>query len=248
MLMDSKAILEGGRAFLLWAGLQGDLLHLAPDEAERQKASDYMGLMTPVLKAYFTEKGLKVCSDAMQVHGGSGFTEHFPASQYLRDVRISLIYEGTNGVQALDLVGRKLAANGGRAMMTFLADLDAYVAAHEGEEPMKPFLDGIRTVKAQLQDGVMWLMQNGLSSPDNAGAASTDFLHLTALAGLAWFWARIAQAALDRIAAGDGDPYYAYKLVTGRYFLERILPEAGAHLAKLKTGAEVVMALPAEAF
>jgi alkylation response protein AidB-like acyl-CoA dehydrogenase len=248
MLMDAKATLEGGRAFLLWAGLQGDLLHIAPDEAARQKASDYMGLMTPVLKAYFTDKGLKICSDAMQVHGGSGFTEHFPASQYLRDVRISLIYEGTNGVQALDLVGRKLAANGGRAVMGFFADVDAYVAENEADETLKPFIEGLKTVKAQLQDGTMWLMQNGLANPEAAGAASTDYLHLFALTGLAWFWARIAKAAAAKIAAGDADPFYANKLITGRYFVERMLPDAGAHLAKLKTGAEPVMALAAEAF
>jgi alkylation response protein AidB-like acyl-CoA dehydrogenase len=248
MLMEAKATLEGGRAFLLWAGLQGDLLHLAPDEADRQKASDYMGLMTPVLKAYFTDRGLKICSDAMQVHGGSGFTEHFPASQYLRDVRISLIYEGTNGVQALDLVGRKLAANGGRAVMGFFADVDAYVAEHEADATMAPFVAGLKTVKAQLQEGTMWLMQNGLSNPEAAGAGSSDYLHLFALTGLAWFWARIAKAAAAKIAAGDTDPFYANKLITGRYFVERMLPDAGAHLAKLKTGAEPVMALAAEAF
>ena len=248
MLMEAKATLEGGRAFLLWAGLQGDLLHSAPDEAARQKASDYMGLMTPVLKAYFTDKGLKICSDAMQVHGGSGFTEHFPASQYLRDVRISLIYEGTNGVQALDLVGRKLAANGGRAVMGFFADVDAYVAENEGDAVLKPFIDGLTTVKGQLQEATMWLMQNGLSNPEAAGAASTDYLHLFALTGLAWFWAQIAKAAQAKIAAGDSDPFYANKLITGRYFVERMLPDAGAHLAKLKTGAEPVMALAAEAF
>ena len=248
MLMDSKAILEGGRAFLLWAGLQGDLLHASPDAAVREKASDYMGLMTPVLKAYFTDKGFKICSDAMQVHGGSGFTEHFPASQYLRDVRISLIYEGTNGVQALDLVGRKLAANGGRAVMTFFADVDAFIAEHEDETDLKPFIEGLKGAKAQLQEATMWLMQNGLQNPENAGAASTDYLHLFGLTGLAWMWAKLAKAAQKRIAAGDSDPYYARKVTTGRYFLERILPEAGAHLAKLKTGSGLVMALEADGF
>jgi alkylation response protein AidB-like acyl-CoA dehydrogenase len=248
MLMDAKATLEGGRAFMLWAGLQGDLMHVAPDEGARQKAADYMGLMTPVLKAYFTDKGFKIASDAMQVHGGSGFTEHFPASQYLRDVRISMIYEGTNGIQALDLVGRKLAANGGRAVMTFFADVDAYVAENAADADLKPFIDGLAATKAQLQEATMWLMQNGLSNPEAAGAASTDYLHLFALTGLAWFWAQIAKAAQVRIAAGDADAFYANKLITGRYFVERLLPDASAHLAKLKTGAQPVMALPAEAF
>jgi hypothetical protein len=248
MLMDAKATLEGGRAFLLWAGLQGDLMHASPDEAARQKAADYMGLMTPVLKAYFTDKGFKICSDAMQVHGGSGFTEHFPASQYLRDVRISLIYEGTNGVQALDLVGRKLAANGGRAVMSFFAEVDAFTGEHEDDAGLKPFIDGLKSAKEQLQEATMWLMQNGLQNPENAGAASTDYLHLFGLTGLAYMWALLAKAANARIAAGDADPFYANKLITGRYFLERLLPETGGHLIKLKTGAGAVMALDAEAF
>ena len=248
MLMDAKATLEGGRAFLLWAGLQGDLMHASPDEAARQKASDYMGLMTPVLKAYFTDKGFKICSDAMQVHGGSGFTEHFPASQYLRDVRISLIYEGTNGVQALDLVGRKLAANGGRAVMSFFAEVDAFAGEHEDDAGLKPFIDGLKSAKEQLQEATLWLMQNGLQNPENAGAASTDYLHLFGLTGLAYMWALLAKAANARIAAGDADPFYANKLITGRYFLERLLPETGGHLVKLKTGSGAVMALDAEAF
>jgi hypothetical protein len=248
MLMDSKAVLEGGRAFLLWTGLHGDLMHASPDAATRERSSDYMGLMTPVLKAFFTDKGFKICSDAMQVHGGSGFTEHFPASQYLRDVRITLIYEGTNGIQALDLVGRKLAANGGRAVMSFFAEIDAYVAEHEDDKTLAPFIAGLTSAKAQLQEATLWLMQNGLQNPENAGAASTDYLHLFGLTGLAYMWALIAEASAKRIAAGDTDPYYANKLATGRYFLERLLPDTGAHLAKLKTGAAATMALPAEAF
>ena len=248
MLMDSKAVLEGGRAFLLWTGLHGDLMHASPDAAVRERSSDYMGLMTPVLKAFFTDKGFKICSDAMQVHGGSGFTEHFPASQYLRDVRITLIYEGTNGIQALDLVGRKLAANGGRAVMSFFAEIDAYVAEHEDDKTLAPFIAGLSSAKAQLQEATLWLMQNGLQNPENAGAASTDYLHLFGLTGLAYMWALIAEASAKRIAAGDSDPFYANKLATGRYFLERLLPDTGAHLAKLKTGAAATMALPAEAF
>ncbi len=248
MLMDAKAILEAGRAFLLWTALHGDLAHNSPDEAVRQKASDYMGLMTPVLKAYLTDKGFKICSDAMQVHGGSGFTEHFPVSQYLRDCRISLIYEGTNGVQALDLVGRKLASNGGRAVMSFFAEVDGFVAENAHDDALKPFADGLATVKGKLQEGTFWLMQNGLQNPDNAGAASTDYLHIFGLTGLAYMWAMMAKTAQAKIAGGDSDPFYANKLKVGRYFLERLLPEADSHLAKLKTGSESMMALDADAF
>jgi alkylation response protein AidB-like acyl-CoA dehydrogenase len=247
MLMTSRAVIEGSRAFMLWTALHGDLAEHSPDEAVRTKAADYMGLLTPVLKAYLTDKGFLIASDAMQVHGGSGFTEHFPASQYLRDSRIAMIYEGTNGIQALDLVGRKLAANGGRAVMSFFAEIDAHVAGSH-DEAVKPFIESLGLVKGQLQDATMWLMQNGMANPDNAGAASTDYLHLFGLTGLAYMWALQAAAAQAKVAEGDNDPFYAYKLTTGRYFLERILPEAGAHLAKLKAGSATMMELPAEAF
>ncbi|HET9159727.1 MAG TPA: acyl-CoA dehydrogenase C-terminal domain-containing protein, partial [Caulobacteraceae bacterium] len=248
MLMDSKAVLEGGRALMMWVGLQGDLMHVHPDEAVRTKAGDYMGLFTPVVKAYLTDRGFAIASDAMQVHGGSGFTEHFPASQYLRDVRISMIYEGTNGVQALDLVGRKLAANGGRAIMSFFAEVDAFAQENEADEGLRPFVEGLTKAKGAVQEATGWLMQNGMANPDNAGAASTPYLNLLALCAMAYMWAKIVKAAKARMAAGDTDPYFAHKLVTGRYFLERILPEGRAHLAKLKTGAATMMELPAEAF
>ena len=248
MLLDARAILEGGRAFLFWTALHGDLAHGHPDEAVRRKAEDYMGLMTPVLKGYLTDRGFQVCSEAMQVHGGSGFTETFPVSQYLRDCRITLIYEGTNGVQALDLVGRKLAAQGGRAVMTFFGEIDGFVDAHAGEAAVGPFVEALADAKAKLQEATLWLMQNGLSNPDNAGAASTDYMHLFGLTGLAYMWALMARAAQARIAAGDTDPFYANKLLVGRHFLERILPGAGAHLAKLKSGSATLMSFPAEAF
>ncbi|MFZ4166531.1 acyl-CoA dehydrogenase C-terminal domain-containing protein [Brevundimonas sp. NPDC058933] len=247
MLLESKAFVEGGRAFILWTALQADL-QKSSDEATATKAKDYMGLITPVLKAYLTDKGFHVASLAMQVHGGSGYTEHFPASQYLRDARITMIYEGTNGIQALDLVGRKLPSNGGRAIMSWFADIDAFVAENGDDEAIKPFVDGLADTKKKLQDGTMWLMQNGMANPDNAGAASTDYLHIFGLTALAYMWAQMAKSAQAKIAAGDADPYYVTKLQTGRYFVERILPDAQAHLTKMKTGAEVLMQMPAEAF
>jgi alkylation response protein AidB-like acyl-CoA dehydrogenase len=244
MLMDARAIIEGGRAFLLWTALHGDLGKRSSDEGERQKGEDYMALMTPVLKAFLTDRGFLICSDAMQVHGGAGFTEHLPASQYLRDSRIAMIYEGTNGIQALDLVGRKLGQNGGRAIGTFSAEIDAFVAANT-DEAMKPFVEGLAGAKAQLQEATFWLLQNGMANPDNAGAASTDYLHLFGLTGLAYAWAMMAKTAIEK---GEADPFNANKLTVGRYFLERILPETGMRLARLKSGAATMMALPAEAF
>ena len=248
MLMDARAIVEGGRAFLFWTALHGDLAHASPDEAVRQKGADYMALMTPVLKGFLTDRGFSVCSDAMQVHGGSGFTEHFPVSQYLRDCRIALIYEGTNGVQALDLVGRKLAADGGRAVMGFFAELDGFIEASAADEAMKPFTEGLAKAKGELQEATMWLMQNGLANPDNAGAASTDYLHLFGLTALAYMWGLMAKVSLAKTAAGSDDPIHAEKLAVGRYYMARVLPETAGRLAKLKTGAETLMALPAEAF
>ena len=247
MLLEAKAFVEGGQAFVLWTALQADLEKSA-DEATATKAKDYMGLLTPVLKAYLTDKGFHVASLGMQVHGGSGYTEHFQASQYLRDARITMIYEGTNGIQALDLVGRKLPSNGGRAIMSWFADIDAFVAENGADTPIKPFVDGLTDAKKKLQEATMWLMQNGMQNPDNAGAASTDYLNLFGLTALAYMWAQMAKAAQAQIDAGSDDPFYVTKLQTGRYFVERILPDAHGHLVKLKTGAEVLMQMPAEAF
>jgi len=247
MLLEAKAFVEGGQAFILWTALHADL-EKSEDEAVAQKAKDYMGLLTPVLKAYLTDKGFHAASLAMQVHGGSGYTEHFQASQYLRDARITMIYEGTNGIQALDLVGRKLPANGGRAIMTWFGEIDGFVSENAGNEAIKPFVDGLADAKKKLQEATMWLMQNGMANPDNAGAASTDYLNVFGLTALAYMWAQMAKTAQAKIDGGSDDPFYAGKLATGRYFVERILPDAGAHLAKLKTGADVLMSVPAEAF
>ena len=248
MLLESRALIEGGRAFLIWLALQADFQHVAEDEGGRDKASDYMGLLTPVIKAYLTDKGFRITSDAMQVHGGSGFTEHFPASQYMRDVRITLIYEGTNGVQALDLVGRKLPSKGGRAMQTFLGEIDAYVTQEEASSPVPAYVAALKATKAKLMDGTMWLMQNGMGHPDNAAAGSLDYLHLFGLVCMAYMWAMMAKAAQEKINDGSDDPLYATKLKIGRVFLERILPDADAHLAKMKAGAEALMALEDELF
>ncbi len=247
MLLEAKAFVEGGQAFTLWTALQADLQR-SDDAATAQKAHDYMGLITPVLKAYLTDKGFHVASLAMQVHGGSGYTEEFQASQFLRDARITMIYEGANGIQALDLVGRKLPSNGGRAIMTWFGDIDAFVAENAGNEAIKPFVDGLADSKAKLQEGTMWLMQNGMANPDNAGAASTDYLNVFGVTALAYLWAQMAKAAQAKIDEGSTDPFYVTKLQTGRYFVERILPDAAAHLTKMKTGADVLMAMPADQF
>ena len=151
-------------------------------------------------------------------------------------------------MQALDLVGRKLAAKGGRAVMSFFAEIDAAVAEAGDDADVKAFAEALAGVKAKLQEATFWLMQNGLANPDNAGAASTDYLHLFGLTACSYMWLLMVKAAKAKIAEGATDPFYANKLITGRYYTARVLPDADAHLAKLKTGAEPLMALAAEAF
>ncbi|MBL8547782.1 MAG: acyl-CoA dehydrogenase C-terminal domain-containing protein [Hyphomonadaceae bacterium] len=249
MLMDAKAFNEGARAFTFWTAIYGDLLEVSPDEKVREKAEDYMGLMTPVLKSYLTDKGYANATNCQQIFGGHGYIEEHGMSQFVRDARIAMIYEGANGIQGLDLVGRKLGANGGRAIFAFFNELDDFVHNHEDDADLKEFVEAVKGAKAQLQDGTMWLMQNGMTNFDNAGAASHDYLNLFGLTALSYMWALQAKAALAaKKNGGAGDPYFDTKLTTGRYFIQRMLPDTGAHLAKLKSGASPVMALAAEAF
>ncbi len=248
MLLEQKATIEGGRAWMYWSALHADLHHKSPDEAERQKADDYLGLMTPVLKAYLTDKGYAHATNAQQVLGGHGYIGEWGMEQFVRDARIAMIYEGANGIQALDLVGRKLPKDGGRALQTFFAEVDQFIADNMGNAELTPFLDGLAAAKADVVDATQWMMTNGFSNPDNAGAGSMDYLHLFALLCLAYGWAQLAKAAIARRKDGAKDPFFENKLTTGRFFLARILPDGKANLAKLKSGAEPLMALPAEAF
>lgn len=248
MLMDSRAFLEGGRAFAYWASLMVDLSHKSPDEETRQKADDYVALMTPVVKAFLTDRGFKTASDALQLHGGTGYTKEQGVEQYLRDARIAMIYEGTNGIQALDLVGRKLASNGGRSIFAFFRDLDDFLGEHADDADMAIYVAGLKTAREQLEQATQWLMKNGLSNFNNAAAASHDFLHLMGLTAIAWMWARMAKVALIKKAEGDSDPFYDNKLTTARYYFERLLPDTAAHLAKLTAGADTMMALEADVF
>jgi hypothetical protein len=245
MLLETRAFNEGARAFTFWAALYGDLLHNSPDEKVREKAGDYMALMTPVLKAYLTDKGYANATNCQQIYGGHGYIEEWGMSQFVRDARIAMIYEGANGIQGLDLVGRKLAANGGRAIFTFFNEIDEFVAAHESNADLKPFVEGLKTSKARLADGTTWLMQNGMANFDNAGAASHDYLNLFGLTALAYMWCLMAKVALEKKGA---DPFYDHKLKTARFFVDRMLPDTAAHLAKLQTGASPLMDMPADAF
>ncbi len=246
MLLDTKAFVEGARALTYWASLQEDLSHKAADEKVREKAGDYMALLTPIIKAYQTHKGYQGCNDALQVLGGSGYCEEWGMSQFVRDARISMIYEGTNGIQALDLVGRKLMQNGGRAWQSFFAEIDQFCVDNESVDGLGGHIDGLKAVKAMLVEATQWLGMNGMANPDNAGAGSHDYLHLFGITTQAYMWAMMVKEALPK--AGDSDPFYRNKIKTGQYFLDRILPDADAHLAKLKSGADSMMALEVDDF
>jgi hypothetical protein len=248
-LMSIRAFNEAARALVLWTGLQADIAHRSDDPAERQAAEDHMGLMTPVVKGVLTDKGFDNAVAAQQMFGGHGYIEEWGMSQFVRDARITQIYEGANGIQAMDLVGRKLPRDGGRAMMRFLQEIEAFSKENAGETALKPFLGPLAASVGDLQKATMWLMQNAMAKPDNAGAAATDYMHLMGLVALGYMWARIAKSAMAAKSEGNGTAARLdAKLATGRFFMERMLPETATRLARISAGAETVMALPAEMF
>ena len=247
-LMTMRAINEAGRALILWTALKSDLKHRSEDEAERQAADDHLGLMTPVIKGVLTDKGFDIAVMAQQVYGGHGYIEEWGMSQFVRDARIAQIYEGANGIQALDLVGRKLGANGGRAVQAFFKEVGDFCEANRSDEAMAPFTKGLKKGLNDLQAATMWLMQNAMAKPDNAGAASTDYMHLFGLVALGYMWGLSAKTAQEGLANGGDAAFLEAKLATGRFFFDRIMPESTAHLARISTGADSMMALEAEAF
>ncbi|MEL6380374.1 MAG: acyl-CoA dehydrogenase C-terminal domain-containing protein [Pseudomonadota bacterium] len=249
MLMDQKAFNEGARHWMYWSALYADLLHKSGDDTEKETADDYLGLMTPILKAYLTDKGYAHATNAQQVLGGHGYVKEWGMEQFVRDARIAMIYEGANGIQALDLVGRKLMKDGGRAWQTYFKEIDDFIADNKDVEDLKPFIDGLGEAKGRLMEATQWMGANAMQNFDHAGAGSTDYLHLFALTCLSFSWAQMAKAAVEkRNNGGAGDDFYANKLTTGKYFVERLLPDTAAHLAKIKAGSDTMMALPAEAF
>jgi alkylation response protein AidB-like acyl-CoA dehydrogenase len=249
-LMTMKAFNEAGRALVLWTAIESDIAHRSVDDKEREHAEDHLGLMTPVIKGVLTDKGFDITVMAQQVFGGHGYIEEHGMSQFVRDARIAMIYEGANGIQALDLVGRKLGQNGGRAVQAFFAEVGEFCEVNRSDEKMAPYTKALKKGLNDLQAATLWLMHNAIQKPDNAGAASTDYMHLFGLVALGYMWARMAKSAHAKIAEGDDDArsFYESKLVTGRYFMERIMPETAAHLARISTGADTMMALPADAF
>jgi acyl-CoA dehydrogenase len=248
-LMAIRAFNEAARALVLWTALQSDVAHRSEDEGERQTADDHLGLMTPVLKGVLTDLGFDNAVRAQQMYGGHGYIEEWGMSQFVRDARIAMIYEGANGIQAMDLVGRKLPRHGGRAVMTFFNEVATFCQENAADEAMKPYVAPLQAALGHLQQASLWFMQNAMAKPDNAGAGACDYMHLFGLVAMGYMWARIAKAAQAKKAQGNGvAAKMDAKLVTGRFFMERMLPETGARLASISSGAEAVMALPAEMF
>ena len=243
-LLIIRAFNEAARALVMWTALRTDVSHRSGDAKERQSADDHMGLLTPVIKGVLTEQGFANAVQAQQMFGGHGYIAEHGMEQFVRDARIAMIYEGANGIQALDLVGRKLGKDGGRALMAFLNEIGGFIKEKGADASMKPFVTPLGVALGHLQQASMWFMQNAMAKPDNAGAGATDYLQMFGLVALGYMWCLIAQAAL----AKQTDARMKAKLITARFFMERMLPETAAQLARIKSGADAVMELPDEAF
>ncbi len=249
MLMDAKAFTEGMRALCLWGALQVDLSHKAATEEEREQADMLIGLLTPVIKGYGTDKGYEVATNMQQVFGGHGYIEEWGMSQFVRDARIAQIYEGTNGVQAMDLCGRKLAQKGGAAVQAFFKVVGDDIAEAKGDEMLAPLAEALEKALGQQQAATMWFMQNAMQNPNHLGAGAHHYMHIMGIVTLGWMWLRMAKVAQAALAAGTDDKaFYEAKLTTARYYMDRYLPDAGALRRKLETGSDSMMALGEDAF
>jgi len=245
-LLQQKSFVEGARAFALWGAELIDRANRTGDA----EAEETVSLLTPVIKGFLTDKGFETTVLAQQTLGGSGFTREWGLEQFVRDARITTIYEGTNGIQSLDLVGRKLPKDGGRAMMAFFERVKTFLKENAEDETLADgFLEPLKAASKDLQAAAMYFMQNGMKNPNNALAGSYDFMHLFGHVCLGLMWAHMAKAAGAALARGEGDPdFLRAKIATGRYYMARQLPATGLHLARIESGAEPVMALDAANF
>ena len=246
-LLQIRAFNEAARALLIWTALRSDVAHRSEDDASVQEAEDHLGLLTPIMKGVLTDYGFQNAVLAQQVFGGHGYIEEWGVSQFVRDARVAMIYEGANGIQALDLVGRKLPKDNGRATMAFFTEVDGFVKDNAADPAMAPYVTPLGKALGDLQKATMWFMQNALMKPDHAGAGAYDYMHLFGLVALGYMWARIAKVALIKRTNGAAVAMDA-KLTTGRFFMERMLPETRLRLIRIEAGADSTMALPSELF
>jgi len=248
-LMSMRAFNEAGRALVMWTALKSDIAHRSDDENERKSADDHMGLLTPVIKGVLTDGGFANAVMAQQIFGGHGYIAEHGMEQFVRDARIAQIYEGANGIQALDLVGRKLGKDGGRAIMHFFNEVQTYLKERADSDAMNVYLKPLGASLAHLQQASMWFAQNALAKPDNAGAGSYDYMHLFGLVALGYMWCKIAEAAIAKLPKANGSAARLNaKLATARFFMERMLPETATRLARIQAGAASTMELPDDAF
>ncbi len=244
-LMDQKSFIEGARAFTFWGAQMLDRAHRNNDK----DADGLVSLLTPVIKGFLTDKGFETTVLAQQTLGGSGFTQEWGLEQFVRDARITMIYEGTNGIQSLDLVGRKLGQDGGKHVMAFFDMVKSFCKEQGDVEGMAEFVEPLKAASKDLQAAGMYFMQHGMKNPNNALSGSYDFMHLFGHVCLGMMWAKMARASLDALAADASDKeFYETKLATGRYYMARQLPMTATHLARIQTGADTVMALDAASF
>jgi hypothetical protein len=249
MLMEAKAFNEGARALILWGALQVDLSRKAQTEEERLAADDLISVLTPVIKGYLTDRGFDTAVNSQQVFGGHGYIREWGVEQFVRDARIAQIYEGTNGVQAMDLVGRKLAKDGGRGIRALFELIGRDIAEAKAAGDPGGVAEPLEKALQHLQAATMWLAQNGMADPNNAGAGAYAYMQLMGLVSLGWMWLKMASAS-DRLKndAGEDQNFHEAKIATARFFADRELVSAGGLRRKVEAGAESLMALPVEAF
>ncbi|MBX9712489.1 MAG: acyl-CoA dehydrogenase C-terminal domain-containing protein [Pseudomonadaceae bacterium] len=244
-LLRQKVMIEGCRALAYFTGLHLDVAHSHPDAQVREQADDLVQLLTPVVKSFLTDEGFNCANDGLQVLGGSGYTQDWGIEQLVRDARITRIYEGTNGIQGLDLVGRKLALGGGRAVRSYFALLNGWLQAN----PQAPHAAAVGKALQQLQKATLWIASEGMKDAEQAGAAATPYLRLFALTSLAWFWSRMAQVATEQLAAGSSETaFYGAKLKSADFYVARVLTETDGLLAEVLAGKASLMAFSDDEF
>ena len=244
-LMEQKSFIEGARGFIAWAAV---LLDRAKREGDKS-AEGIASLLIPVIKGYVTDKGFEYTINAQQVFGGHGYIEEWGMSQYARDCRIAMIYEGTNGIQALDLVGRKLSMDGGKYMREYLNLVQAFINEEHSEDLKNDFITPLKKSIEHLQAALMFFMQNGLKNPLSAISGATDFLHLVGLVSLGFIWSKKAQSAKEKLKDISANKnFLEAKILTGSYFMHRQLPETKLRLDRILTGEKQVMSLAADQF
>ncbi len=250
MLLTGKAFTEGARALSYWVGLNLDISQKHPDKNKRKEADDLVALLTPIIKAYQTDMGSEIANMAVQVYGGHGYIQEQGVEQYVRDARIAQIYEGANGIQALDLVGRKMGQGYGRLLRRFFHPVQNFIETHQADENLQEFIFPLAKAFSKLQQATAMTAQKGMKDPNEAGAASVDYLRLLALVAMGYMWLQMAQAAHKKLERGtDGrDEFYESKIITARFFFTKMLPESDWHFKAIMAGAEPVMELKAANF